>query len=650
MSRRAIEVLVVLAWSTLLTLVLAAPVLQAPSERIFGAAIVGRHFDPFTVMERFARGLSLDSRSQPVTDVAGAVVSRWTGPVAAYNALVLVTFPLSALTTYLLARALTLSPLGATLAALAYAFSPFHLSQGAYHVHIAQLQWLPLYWLALWAVVTQRTRSSVAWLGAAAVTAGLANFYDGMIIMVITPVAAAAWLTWRNRDTWPSKTSLGLAIGSVIIVAGGLASSRWLAGSPEGGSEAVAVIRSDLFRYSAQWWSYLVPPVQHPLWGKAAASWWSRAGVTDGLLEQQVSVSWALLGLAAYAVVRRVKQGPTLGSVDSVPIMVTIAGAAVLCSLSPEWTLGGVTLVRPSGWIYEAAPMFRSYARFGAVVSLMVGLLAGLGLDRLRAAGTARSRLAWVALMTLAMVEYTVRPSRLWRDVLPTSAHRWLVQQPDPIRALDCVPLDQESQSMTWLTKGRVVLLGGPIRDCADPHLPEHLAVNGFTHLIVRRPWPALTLAGVKGLQPAASFDDASVFTVTAAVPLLYRSTTDGWHRREHDALWSWQWMGGDASWVVVNRSDRPIVATLRVELAAFLHPRWMVLMVADRPAFELLVGSERQRYQIGPLTLPTGSNELVFHPRDEPTVGTDVPGNHDSRRLSFRFGDWNWQLDHGQP
>ena len=34
---------------------IAAPVLRAPSERIFGAEIVGRHHDPFTVMQQFAR-------------------------------------------------------------------------------------------------------------------------------------------------------------------------------------------------------------------------------------------------------------------------------------------------------------------------------------------------------------------------------------------------------------------------------------------------------------------------------------------------------------------------------------------------------------------------------------------------------------------
>ena len=72
------------------------------------------------------------------------------GPVAAYNVLVLATFPLAAAAAYLLARYVLGSHLGAMVAGLAYAFLPFHVAQAAGHPHVAQTQWLPLYLLALW--------------------------------------------------------------------------------------------------------------------------------------------------------------------------------------------------------------------------------------------------------------------------------------------------------------------------------------------------------------------------------------------------------------------------------------------------------------------------------------------------------------------
>ena len=104
--------------------------------------------------------------------------------------------------------------------------------------------------------------------------------------------------------------------------------------------------------------------------------------------------------------------------------------------------------------------MFRSYARFGVVVQLMAALLAGIGVDYLRRAGTRRAQIACLALVALAAGEYAVSPSALWRDVLPTTAHRWVTRQPGRVRVLDCTPLDQESESVQWLTGYRVTLVG----------------------------------------------------------------------------------------------------------------------------------------------------------------------------------------------
>ena len=109
MAARATEAAIVLALATIVTLTIAAPVLRAPSERVFGAEIAGRHHDPFTVMQQFERPLAVTAYSQPVTDVTGALLARVSSPVAAYHWLVLLSFPLSALAAYFLGRHLRLS-------------------------------------------------------------------------------------------------------------------------------------------------------------------------------------------------------------------------------------------------------------------------------------------------------------------------------------------------------------------------------------------------------------------------------------------------------------------------------------------------------------------------------------------------------------
>ena len=79
MRRHAVEALATSAAALIVTLAIAAPVLRAPSERIFGAEIVGRHHDPFTVMQQFARPNGLGVYSQPVTDFTGAAIARVAG-------------------------------------------------------------------------------------------------------------------------------------------------------------------------------------------------------------------------------------------------------------------------------------------------------------------------------------------------------------------------------------------------------------------------------------------------------------------------------------------------------------------------------------------------------------------------------------------
>jgi hypothetical protein len=658
---RVAEVAAVLALAVIVTVAIAAPVLRAPSERVFGMEIVGRHHDPFTVMAQFGRPITVGAYSQPATDVTGALLARISGPVAAYNWLVLLSFPLSAAAAYLLARHLALSPAGATVAALAYAFSPFHVAHAAYHLHVAQTQWVPLYLLALWRCLDDASPRAVGFLGAATLAVTLSNFYGGLIAAVITPIALAAyWLVTCRKDT-RSMRRLGITVGSLVLfAAAGMAYASFAASAVLENPAAFAFPRADLFRYSAKWWSYLVPPVGHPLLGAAAHRVWTAVGFRAGLLEQQVSLGWGIVALALIASFRWLlpwSPGSNLrqpAPLATVPVLVLVAVAAFACSLSPEGTIGAFTFVRPSALLYDVVPMFRAYARFGVVVQLMAALLAGIGVEYLRRAGTRRAQIVCLALVALAAGEYAVAPPALWRDVLPTTAHRWVMQQVGHVRVLDCTPLNQESESVQWLTGYRVTLLAGSTSDCTEPNLIRKLAVNGYTHVLVRRDTAdGQSLAGhpaLDGLPVAARFDDGQVFTVPAFTPAIHTATMTGFFPREQDAEWTWRWMANEAAWTIVNTSAQPIVATLGIELAAFYRARRMDLRLDGRQLQTLVAEPSRRIYQIGPLTLSPGDHELVFHPAEAPAVAGDVINNGDRRRLSFAFGTWNWSVAGEQP
>lgn len=111
---------------------------------------------------------------------------------------------------------------------------------------------------------------------------------------------------------------------------------------------AFAFPPADLFRYSAKWWSYLVPPVEHPFLGEIARRIWAAAGVRQGMLEQQVSVGWGIVALVLIAVFRWLVRDRRPASLARVPVLVIVAVAELACSLSPERTIGTFTFVRPS--------------------------------------------------------------------------------------------------------------------------------------------------------------------------------------------------------------------------------------------------------------------------------------------------------------
>ena len=72
----------VVALSTIATVIIALPVLLNPQTFIFGAETVGRHYDPFVVMQQFVVGGARGIARQPLVDDLGAWLATAIGPVA----------------------------------------------------------------------------------------------------------------------------------------------------------------------------------------------------------------------------------------------------------------------------------------------------------------------------------------------------------------------------------------------------------------------------------------------------------------------------------------------------------------------------------------------------------------------------------------
>jgi hypothetical protein len=631
------DALAIAGVATAIIAVIAITVLRAPSERVFGMAIVGRHHDPFTVMAQFDGAPAPAMYWQPLTDAPGRLIARFTGGVAAYNWIVLLSFPLAALSAFLLARQLSLSRGGAALAALAFAFAPFHLAHAAYHPQIAQVQWIPLYLLAVWRCLERPSRAAAMLLIVSAGAAALSNFYGGLIAAVITPVAIAAYTLVHRRAPHIWRNASVTLVVLAVVAAAGAAYVLAFAPAVVSNRAALAFPLTDVWRYSAAAIAFVVPPVAHPLFGDAARRFWEASGVREGLLEQQVFLGWSLMALALIAIGAWLTRA---ANVSAVPIVVSVAAVALLFAISPPQ------------WLYRALPMFRSYARFGMVVQLMTALAAGIGFDVLRRGASRYAKPAATALAILLAGEYAVSPPAMSRDVLPTLAHRWVTEQPGAIRAIDCVPLTPESATIIALSHDRIEI-GGAATDCSEPELAQKLAASGYTHVLIRRgsiedrgPWSSAPMSGTRVV---AAFPDSEVLAILAPKPQVYTAALAGFSPREQDASWSWRWMASTSTWLVRNTTPAPVVATLGLEVSAFYHTRHLNVRLDGVTIAALEVDRERRPYPIGPFTVAPGDHALVFAAVEPATVARTMIGNGDTRPLSFAIGAWHWDTGGAQ-
>ena len=629
----------------LLALAMAWPVVVAPTERVFGTEIVGRHHDPYTVMLQMATTGPVAPYVQPLTDHVGWILARVLHPVAAYNLLILLTFPLAAGAAYALARYLSVPRDGAVFAGLVFAFAPVHLAHAAYHAHLAQVQWLPLYFLALFAFIDRPSVGRAGWLLLACASLVLSSFYFGLMGAVLSPIAVVAWW-WASPSAPRSWRRLGLAVGLLALAAGGAAGAlRLLVPGAMGHPERYAFMAGDLMRYSANWWVYLVPPVDHPVLGPLAAGAFERRGITLGLLEDQLSLGVGLLALAAAGavlVMRRKNRGTGWRGVAALCV---IGAAAFVVSLGPA--PGGC---HSGTWalachLYGFVPMFRAYARFGMVVQLAAAVAGGFGLSLLARHSKAGLVGAW-CLAAVVAFEYAPVSWR-WHDVLPTTGHRWLVDH-EARQSLDCMAPRLDQGPVAWLMQRPLAFLGGDVRTCLDPHLGDVLAAAGYSHVVVRRAEPSFAEAPTSGLTLVATFPDSRVFEVTPSPAPLVTMRTSGFSEYEpagppsptdrYSDDW-WRWLGLEGTWVLRNTTPAPLHAELTLEASSPAGPRALTVRLDGQPGMATTVGHGADAVVFGPWLVAPGDHVVRF------TVGVDaavdIPDQPGARLVGVRRETW---------
>jgi hypothetical protein len=215
-------------------------------------------------------------------------VTALLGPVAGYNAALIVAFALSGLGAYLLALRVSGSRVTAFVGGAIFAFSPFHLTK-AWDGQLEQiaLQWTAFYALFLLLAAEDLRRRDALLAGVFLALIGYTSWYYLLFFAVYTALFALIWLaaarSWALRRALLVQLVITGVFGALLLlpilvpslrdIAGGAVSAEVEAGAPgqpggavRGAEEAGESLDLVLI-HSANLYDFFLPSGLHPLWG-----------------------------------------------------------------------------------------------------------------------------------------------------------------------------------------------------------------------------------------------------------------------------------------------------------------------------------------------------------------------------------------------
>ncbi len=410
---------------------------------------------------------------EPLLIYLGRALTLVVNYFAAFNILLLVTFPLAGLTTYLLVKYLTGGRSAALISGLIYAFLPYHFWHSYAHFSLAQVQWLPLFLLALiifWrreSLASSSREKVKAWgfLLEAFCLVFFSCFFYGYFALLL----AASWLgldlgwrLWKKQGFW-SRDFLLLA-GLFFLVGGGLCFFFWhqmRVGDAAAGITRVGRDIDHALALSARPWDYFLPAYDHPIFGKYVVEarhrfWlitrdWRMASAFKpesilylGIIPTFLAMAGGFFGWGDKA--RRKILG----------LLALMAIAFFSFSLPPYLPWRSWRLYFPSAFLFKLFPKVRVLARFGVMVGLMVAILAGFGISFLVVRikkPIFRFLLIGSIFLAIGFDYLNVPPFRHYTDYSQVPCYyQWLKSQPGDFILAD-YPLSFDfAESQVWQT------------------------------------------------------------------------------------------------------------------------------------------------------------------------------------------------------
>jgi hypothetical protein len=192
-------------------------------------ALVHGHNPFFTNWMDVPRGANLASNTtMPLLALVTAPLTWLWGPVASYNLLMWLSFPLSAITCLYAVRKMMHSNVAALVAGFMYGFSPYMASQGLGHVFLVFVPIPPLIFYALYRILVVQEGSARRW-GLILAALVICQFFISQEVAVLTIIVAFfavvilslanRHMIERDRVHYVVQSGLYAVVATVVILA-----------------------------------------------------------------------------------------------------------------------------------------------------------------------------------------------------------------------------------------------------------------------------------------------------------------------------------------------------------------------------------------------------------------------------------------------
>lgn len=628
---------------------------------------------------------------------------------------------ISALTMYYLIHHITRERWSSLFGAITFSFCPYHQFHAYQHLWLATTQWIPLYVLFFIKLIDEPGRDwrKLKWLIRASFCAFAfalvfnENYYYGYFSIVFSCLFLICYLLYqsiRKGKLFLSPRGLGVAlVTGILCLLFTLPFTMPIIKASFLPSESVNLANkgyvrdfSELTVYGASLRDYLIPSIDHPLFGPYVQRYLTNRFHGSNLFEHTLFLGYIPLFLAFYAIYscwkksRKKLKGitgltkPTDIELPKWVFLFTFTGIGMMVfSAPPNPVILGVKLYMPSYFLYDLFPMFRVYSRFGLFVILCTGVLAGVGFYyMLRQTNSKRSRVLISALLMggtlFEFMNFPPAKSTVASEIPP--AYQWLCTEPGDFIIAEYPMVNnievrqymyqfyQRIHKKRMVNGARLGTIGEAIRkriiDLDDPDVPQVLAFLNTKYVIVHRDiykegrlptflhryygptyyasFPTEYSGGnppdlsqKPGFTKARDFGDTVVYQVAAAPSQYLMLWGDAFAKPEEWANETmWRWMGNDGQLIVVNNEKENSIVSMGFNATSFFKKRRLSVSFNRTDRRVLEIDKVKRRFCIENVRLEPGINRIEFSTPDGTENIDSVLRNGDQRNVSIAIGD----------